>query len=341
LECLAKAEAAWPMDIPKAIKLAEKSLRMCPTPEARGLLEKFIRTTNNQTTTPAQSPSSHVPASFASAPKMSEEKNYTVEDQALANRIRQIKDYYQLLGVSRDAEEKQIKSAYRKLALKVHPDKNKAPAAESAFKLVNAAYACLSDESKRRRYDQTGSDEPSPHMNRGYGGGGEAQDMTPQDLFEYFLNGGLRNRRQPRGQQQQHDVPQPLQLLQFAIPILLLLLVSLLSSGSGGDESVFRLQAEGTFNQRRTTASDIPFFVSQHFQMRYGRDVRVLHQVEAQVEQEHFSKLQNSCTEQQSRRKDAIKQGQLSHGEDRAKRLYRAHGMPLDACDRLDAFVAA
>lgn len=104
---------------------------------------------------------------------------------------------------------------------------------------------------------------------------------------------------------------------------------------------MFRLQPEGLFNQRRSTASDIPFFVSPHFQMRYGRDVRVLHQVEAQVEQEHYNKLRASCTTQQASRKEAIRLGQLARGEERAKRLFAAHNMPLDACDRLDAFVGA
>jgi len=341
LECLAKAQAAWPADPAKAIKLAEKSLRMCPTAEARSLIELFSRPTQSPPTPPppSQAPPSH--ASFSAGPKKQEEKNYSPEDQALANRIRQTKDYYQLLGVPRDVQEKDIKSAYRKLALKVHPDKNKAPAAEAAFKLVNAAYACLSDPSKRRRYDQTGGDDPSPH--RGFADGEHPQDMTPQDLFEFFLNGGLhqhRNRR-PQGGQRHQEAPNPMQLLQFAIPVILLLFVSVLSSGGGSEESVFRLQPDGIFNQRRSTATDIPFFVTQHFQVRYGRDVRVLHQVEAQVEQEHFTALRASCTEQQVSRKEAIKQGQLSKGEDRARRLFRAHQMPLDACDRLDAFVGA
>lgn len=376
LECLAKAEAAWPGDPAKAIKLAEKSLRMCATLEAKGLLEKFLRLQSNasaSTSSPSSassphstsSPSAASPASpsfsqssphtphfsssssFSSSasPRKPEEKSFTAEEQALVNRIRQTKDYYVLLGVSREAQEKEIKSAYRKLALKVHPDKNKAPLAEAAFKLVNAAYACLSDSSKRRRYDQTGSDDMTSPRQGGFGGGGGEypQDMTPQDLFEFFLNGGQHRARrpQPRRGHQQQEAPHPLQMLQFAIPLIILLLVSLLSTGVGGDDSLFRLQPEGIFNQRRSTASDIPFYVSQHFQMRYGRDVRVLHQVEAQVEQEYYNKLRASCTEQQTAKKEAIKLGQLAKGEERARRLFRAHNMPLDACDRLDAFVGA
>ena len=68
------------------------------------------------------------------------------------------KDYYELLGVARDASEQDINRAYRKLALKYHPDKNKGDAnAEERFKEISEAYSVLSDQEKRRTYDQYGS----------------------------------------------------------------------------------------------------------------------------------------------------------------------------------------
>ena len=70
------------------------------------------------------------------------------------------KDYYQILGVSRDASADEIKKAYRKLALKYHPDKNKGnKEAEERFKEINEAYAVLSDPEKRKQYDTFGSAE--------------------------------------------------------------------------------------------------------------------------------------------------------------------------------------
>ena len=60
------------------------------------------------------------------------------------------KDYYQLLGVEKNAEDNELKRAYKKKCLKVHPDKNAAPEADEAFKKLNAAMACLSDPTKRR-----------------------------------------------------------------------------------------------------------------------------------------------------------------------------------------------
>ncbi|HAQ76815.1 MAG TPA: molecular chaperone DnaJ, partial [Hyphomonas sp.] len=67
------------------------------------------------------------------------------------------RDYYEILGVSKDADEKQLKSAYRKLAMKYHPDQNAGnPEAEEKFKEVGEAYAVLSDAQKRGAYDRFG-----------------------------------------------------------------------------------------------------------------------------------------------------------------------------------------
>jgi molecular chaperone DnaJ len=65
-------------------------------------------------------------------------------------------DYYTLLGVARGANQDDIKKAFRKQALKYHPDRNQDPGAESQFKAINEAYGVLSDESRRARYDQFG-----------------------------------------------------------------------------------------------------------------------------------------------------------------------------------------
>lgn len=66
------------------------------------------------------------------------------------------RDYYEVLGVSRDADQKAIKDAFRTLALKYHPDRNKAPGAEARFKEIAEAYAVLSDPKKRADYDSGG-----------------------------------------------------------------------------------------------------------------------------------------------------------------------------------------
>ncbi len=97
-------------------------------------------------------------------------------------------DYYELLGVPRDASADDIKKAYRKLALQYHPDRNKEDGAAEKFAQINAAYATLSDPEKRAHYDRFGS-EPGPTGMPG-GGFGDA-GFDPFDLFEQIVGGGL------------------------------------------------------------------------------------------------------------------------------------------------------
>ncbi|KAG5274144.1 hypothetical protein AALO_G00159670 [Alosa alosa] len=66
------------------------------------------------------------------------------------------KDYYDILGVPKDATERQIKKAFHRLAMKLHPDKNKSPDAETKFREIAEAYETLSDEKRRQEYDQMG-----------------------------------------------------------------------------------------------------------------------------------------------------------------------------------------
>lgn len=97
------------------------------------------------------------------------------------------KDYYSILGVSRDATKQEIKKAFRKLAAKYHPDKNKSPDAEKKFKEIQEAYEVLSDDKKRHMYDTYGSAAVS-----GNGFSGNAQDFfngfAGNDGFADFNN---------------------------------------------------------------------------------------------------------------------------------------------------------
>ena len=100
------------------------------------------------------------------------------------------KDYYEILGVAKDAKKEDIKKAYRKLVKKFHPDVNKEDGAEGKFKEVQEAYEVLSDESKRHAYDQyghAGTQGFNPGGNGGYEYGGAPFDMG--DIFSTFFGG--------------------------------------------------------------------------------------------------------------------------------------------------------
>lgn len=123
-------------------------------------------------------------------------------------------DYYEILGVDRNASKDEIKKAYRKLAMQYHPDRNKEPDAEEKFKKISEAYAVLSDDEKRAQYDRFGHAGISGQYSQedifrnanfedifkeaGFGFGGF------EDIFNHFFGGGFgsgfgRTRRAERG----------------------------------------------------------------------------------------------------------------------------------------------
>ncbi|CDO69622.1 hypothetical protein BN946_scf184851.g10 [Trametes cinnabarina] len=140
-----------------------------------------------------------------SAAGAQKKRDYTPENVAVVERVRKCKvtEYYEILSLKRDCDEADIKKAYRKLALALHPDKNGAPGADEAFKMVSKAFQVLSDPQKRAAYDQHGSDpesrfsgmssgRASPAFSRGSfgGGGGFESELSPEDLFNMFFGGG-------------------------------------------------------------------------------------------------------------------------------------------------------
>ena len=98
------------------------------------------------------------------------------------------KDYYKILGISKNATEEEIKKAYRKLALKYHPDKNKSAGAEEKFKEFAEAYDVLSDKKKRDIYDQVGEEG----LKSGAGGGGFGGSGLNGQTFHYQFQGDPR-----------------------------------------------------------------------------------------------------------------------------------------------------
>lgn len=126
-------------------------------------------------------------------------RDYTQAQAEAVNRVKRCKptDYYGVLDIEITATETEIKKAYRKLALIMHPDKNGAPGADEAFKMVSKSFQILSDPQKKRVFDQTGSDPDSRGggmgSSSGSGMGGHpfagGADISPEDIFNMFFNG--------------------------------------------------------------------------------------------------------------------------------------------------------
>ena len=187
-------------ELEKAIRFFEKSLKLYPLPgvavlkqRAEGLLceaqnpssapssSSSSSSSSSRNSTPRSAPfsssSEGAPSSSSTATSPAGNaggRNYTPEQESGARRILATakKSHYDVLGVGRDASEADIKKAYRKLALKFHPDKNAAPSAEAAFKAVSTASDILGDKQKRSIYDQVGHENAEQQMNNGAGGMG-------------------------------------------------------------------------------------------------------------------------------------------------------------------------
>lgn len=134
------------------------------------------------------------------------------------------RDYYEVLGVSKNASKDEVKRAYRKLALQYHPDRNKSPDAEEKFKEISEAYAILSDDTKRQQYDQFGhaginrqyttedifrnADFDTIFRDMGFGGGFE--DVF-QQMFRGFGGFGQYQQGPPRGTDLRYDLEMSLE----------------------------------------------------------------------------------------------------------------------------------
>ena len=99
------------------------------------------------------------------------------------------RDYYEVLGISRDASDEDVKKAFRKLALEYHPDRNRSDGAEERFKEVNEAYQVLSDSRKRGDYDRFGHAAASANGGRGFEGFENFGGFG--DIFDAFFGGGF------------------------------------------------------------------------------------------------------------------------------------------------------
>uniref|UniRef100_A0A915ET87 J domain-containing protein n=1 Tax=Ditylenchus dipsaci TaxID=166011 RepID=A0A915ET87_9BILA len=216
---------------------------------------------------------------------------YTKEQVEIVNRIRHCKDYYEILTVQRDVTDTVLKKKYYEMALKLHPDKCKAPGATEAFKALGNAYGVLSDPKKREDYDKYGSEDQRAAARRSHhrssdfyefdvGRGFEAE-MSPEDIFEMFFGGGMfnrgpvnRRRAQFTTQHHHHREEQPreetspvFQLLQI-LPILVIIFGGLIVQFFAG-EPAYSLNRDNTFHK--------------------------LKQVEQHVEDDYLSMLRNNC----------------------------------------------
>lgn len=281
------------------------------------------------------------------------------ERPADIKKILSTKDFYEVLGVTKTSTEDEIKKAYKKLALKYHPDKNHSPGADEAFKKIAQAYDCLTNADKRQKYDQYGNEEPEQHYNhyRQY----YNEDVSPEDIFQMFFgnaffqagprrrvfrtNGGFY--RQPQEEEDDHQQHQQQQqrgnqrgnqkwasLLQF-LPLLIILFSSFAMNFTQ-EEAVFSLFPTSKYNlQRETRSLKLAYYVEPSFAQKYNRQNKIV-QLEEEIERSHLTNLYNQCTNQKNYQKNLRKRAEYSSGSTRASYEEQARNIDLTPCKKVE-----
>nr|WOX63133.1 dnaJ-like protein subfamily B member 14 [Myzus persicae] len=300
-------------DIEKAEKFINKSKKLFPTSEADELLKKLKTQGSRKHSTANAKPDGQNAKKRKNTPpgspraERANQPTYTKAQLDTVKKVNNCKDFYDVLSIKKDATDTDIKKAYKKLALVLHPDKNHAPGAAEAFKTVGNAVATLTDAEKRKRYDMVGHENStSDHVHRNYDHGFES-DITAEQLFNMFFNGAFPTRQGPMSNpyysrsfsrrwppetdndnhQQQESSSIYFQLL----PILLLLLLSLFSNFSY--DPVYTLKHSPKYPVlRRTSFRDISYFVKDNFHTDYTGDLRRL---EHTIEEDYINTVRTKC----------------------------------------------
>ena len=260
-------------DYAKCIRLLEKSLKLYFFDEVNVLLSRI----RSEAISGSRMPSSPRKHNIHTSPKNNSvdwktRMAYTPEQLRNVQRIISSTTYYDILEISRNATDDEIKKAYRKLALRIHPDKCHAPGAEEAFKNVGKAFQCLSDASKRRKYDASGKDPQSSQQYPQGPSNFDPEFMSANDIFQAFFGNPQQTRQGNRGRQAgyhgQQNNHEEVNLFKF-LPFLLIFGVSILST-------VFQQPAQVGARFSFTPTTDFRFRVSTN-QMEIPYYVRADH----------------------------------------------------------------
>uniref|UniRef100_A0A023F2K7 Putative chaperone protein dnaj n=1 Tax=Triatoma infestans TaxID=30076 RepID=A0A023F2K7_TRIIF len=330
----------------KAEKFLLKSEKLYSTQKARDLLDKLrcFKSATGSSMKPEESVRRRSASSGGKKEKVSAEMDYTSEQLEAVKRIKKCKDYYEILGVSKDATDSEIKKAYKKLALNLHPDKNRAPGAAEAFKAIGNAVAVLTDAEKRKQYDMYGSEEErmrhNPHRAESYTRGFES-DVTAEELFNMFFGGGFPSsgniyvrrgnqwRRADQHTQQSHREPNNYSVLMQMLPVLILIALSMMSSLLVSDP-IYSLTQNSKFPVlRQTMVLKIPYYVKENFHTTYQGSIRRL---EASVEEEYVGNLRNSCYREKTYRESLLWRAR-NFGD--STLMAKAQSIKTPSCDAL------
>ncbi|XP_013886556.1 dnaJ homolog subfamily C member 18 [Austrofundulus limnaeus] len=360
----------------RALQLLHEAQNIYPSARARVLIDAIQKNGGS-----AFSEANHVPPPTGwrdedtrnqetSNEANEEKKTYTEDQRQSVLRIKNCKDFYEILGVTKNAGDEDLKKAYRKLALKFHPDKNFAPGATDAFKAIGNAYAVLSNPEKRQQYDQYGDQcaTSATPQHSGHGRAGHYRnfyrdfeaDISPEELFNIFFGGRFPTGnvhvytnqgasysqfyqpRRRRAYERREEVVEENQsqntftaLLQL-LPVLVLILISVFTQmmATNPPYSLFYKPAMGLVVSRETQHMGVPYYVDKSFEKEYRG--AALEELEKTIESDYIEHLQSSCWKEKQQKSDLANLGQL-YRDERLKQ--KAESMSLDNCEKLHRLV--
>jgi len=328
----------------QALKFLKKSLNLYPTEQAKALLSKVEgkHRPSGRSPSPPASPPRDSTSSRTQAPTV--ERSYTKEQHDAVIRVKKCKNYYEILEVSREVTDTELKKQYRKLALLMHPDKNHAPGAEEAFKAVSQAFACLSDVDKRRHYDLHGSESPAQNINSARYRTNMG-DLTPEELFDMMFGNQFSRRYsyevpRPRRQQQHYHeetVSSSALLSGFLQLMLFIIMLLLLTSQFGYQEPSFSLKKIGPYNlEKWTERRNVSYFVSKDTENKIRNGAVNLNSLESEVERTWVAEMERMCSFERQQKNRMVRMANwYEDGDEKIDMLKKAHSWKTPSCDAL------
>ncbi|KAF5186792.1 Chaperone protein dnaj [Thalictrum thalictroides] len=247
-------------------------------------------------------------------------KEYTQEQISIVRQIKKQKDYYEILGVEKESSVEDVRKAYRKLSLKVHPDKNSAPGAEEAFKAVSKAFQCLSNEESRKKYDVSGTEEivyergttRRGHHHQGFNGFYEAEFDADEIFRNFFYGGGPRATTQfggftfatnmgpsVRTANNHGSSTSNLRACIQLLPVLLVILLNFLPS----NDPIYSLSRSYPYEHRFSTMRGVDYFVkTEKFEQQYPPSSQERFRLEVQIDREYYGIVSQNCRLEMQRR---------------------------------------